>query len=62
MVVDSVDKKIWEMVAEVPLVSKFVGVISAVLNVLLPGFGTLVTACAAQDSLVSKTQLGIALL
>lgn len=49
MVVDSVDKKIWEMVAEVPLVSKFVGVISAVLNVLLPGFGTLVTACAAQD-------------
>ena len=62
MVVDSVDKKIWEMISDVPLVSKFVAVISTVLNIILPGFGTTVSACAAQDTLVSKTQLGIALL
>ena len=62
MIVDSVDKKIWEMITEMPLVSKFVGVTCAILNVLLPGFGTIVAACAAQDALVSKTQLGIALL
>ena len=62
MVVDSVDKKIWEMITDMPLVSKFVGIVCAVLNVLLPGLGTCVAACAAQDTLVSKTQLGVALL
>ena len=55
MVVDSVDKKIWEMITDMPLVSKFVGVIVCVLNLLLPGFGTAVAACAAQEALVSKT-------
>ena len=62
MVIDSVDKKIWEMITDMPLVSKFVAVVCGILNLLLPGFGTTVAACAAQDTLVSKTQLGIALL
>ena len=47
MVVDSVDKKIWEMITEMPFVSKFVAVICAVLNILIPGLGTAVAACAA---------------
>lgn len=55
MVVDSVDKKIWEMVSDMPLVSKLVAVVAAVVNVLLPGIGTTIAACGSQDSLVSKT-------
>ena len=47
MVVDSVDKKIWEMITEMPFVSKFVAVICAVLNLLIPGLGTAVAACGA---------------
>lgn len=46
MIVDSVDKKIWEMITDVPFVSKFVAVICAILNLLLPGLGTSVSACA----------------
>jgi len=47
MIVDSVDKKIWEMITDMPLVSKFVAVLCAILNLLLPGLGTAVAACAA---------------
>lgn len=43
------------MVTEVPLVSKFLAGVCAILNLLIPGLGTSVAACAATDSLVSKT-------
>jgi len=63
MVIDEVDKKIWEMLKDsMPRVSKFVAVVCAILNLLLPGFGTTVAACAAEDALVSKSQLVCALL
>jgi hypothetical protein len=56
MVIDEVDKKIWEMLRDsIPKVSKFVSVVCAVLNLLLPGFGTMIAACAAEDALVSKS-------
>jgi hypothetical protein len=37
----------------VPFVSKPIAIISAILNVFLPGFGTFVAACAAPEN-VSK--------
>ena len=59
MIVDEKDKLFWELVTDVPLVSRVMAVICALLNVLLPGLGTCVAACAAQET-VSKTQLGMA--
>ena len=53
MVVDDIDKQIWELASQVPYVSKPVAAVCVVLNFLLPGFGTMVAACASQDT-VSK--------
>tara|TARA_B110000503_G_C6910280_1_gene314375 strand:- start:320 stop:436 length:117 start_codon:yes stop_codon:yes gene_type:complete len=38
----------------VPKVSKPVAIIAAILNLIIPGCGTLMAACAAHDN-VSKT-------
>ena len=54
MVVDEKDKQVWDLVTDVPLVTKPVAVISAVLNLLIPGLGTAIAACSAKDN-VSKT-------
>ena len=59
-IVDDVDRQIWELVTNVPHVGKPVAIVAAVLNFILPGFGTMVAACAASDT-VSKAQLMIAL-
>ena len=61
MVVDEVDKQVWDMVSNVPSVSKPVAFVSAGFNVILPGFGTMIAACAATEN-VSKTQLTIGIL
>ena len=53
MVLDDVDKQVWDLVTNVPFVSKPVAIVSAVLNVFLPGFGTLFAACASPEN-VSK--------
>ena len=47
MVVDDADKKFWTLISNVPLVSKPVAIIQAVLNLILPGFGTMVAGCAS---------------
>ena len=60
MVVDNIDKQVWLLVSDVPYVSKPVAIIAAILNFLLPGFGTVLAACMASDN-VSKTQLCVAL-
>ena len=54
MVVDDVDRQVWELVSNVPFVNKPVSVISALFNLIFPGFGTLISACASSDT-VSKT-------
>ena len=54
MVIDDVDRQVWELVSNVPYVSKPVAGIQALLNLIFPGVGTWVAACAAQDN-VSKT-------
>ena len=61
MVVDEMDTQVWYIVTNVPYVTKPVACIAAFFNLILPGFGTCIAACAA-DSNVSKTQLMIALL
>ena len=58
---DDVDKQVFEMCTNVPHVSKPIAGVCVLLNLIFPGFGTLVAACAAQEN-VSKTQMSIALM
>ena len=54
LAVDDVDKQVWELTTNVPRVSKPIAIVCGVLNLLIPGLGTLVAACSAQEN-VSKT-------
>ena len=54
MKVDRQDELIWEYMTDVPYVSKPVAGVSAVFNLLFPGFGTWITACVGGDT-TSKT-------
>ena len=58
MVIDDVDRQVWELISNVPSVGKPVAVVQALFNFILPGTGTWITACAANEN-VSKTQLTI---
>ena len=60
-VIDDVDKQVWELMTNVPKVSKPIAFGCAFLNLLFPGLGTLTAACSASDN-VSKTQMAIALI
>ena len=53
--------QVWELVSNVPYVNQVVGVIAAILNLILPGFGTMIASCAGNGA-VSKTQLAIGLI
>ena len=57
--VDEKDKQAWDIVSDVPAVTKPIAAISAVLNLLIPGLGTMLAACSAKGS-VSKTQMACA--
>ena len=48
-VVDEYDRQIWEMLTNVPLVTKPIAIGSAVLNFILPGMGTVLAACQTQN-------------
>ena len=61
MVVDDVDKQIWELVSIMPYVSKPMAWISFIVNIVLPGFGTMLATCSARET-VSKTHLIIGFL
>tara|TARA_B110000285_G_C14670235_1_gene400000 strand:- start:215 stop:379 length:165 start_codon:yes stop_codon:yes gene_type:complete len=54
LVVDDVDRQVWELVSNVPYTSKPVAVVVGLFNLFFPGFGTLIAACASGDT-VSKT-------
>ena len=58
LTIDQDDKKIWELITNVPHVSKPVAVAQAILNLIFPGFGTIVMAFASKET-TSKTQLSI---
>ena len=61
LVVDDMDRQVWMLVSNVPYVTKPIAAISAFLNLILPGFGTILAACMA-DQNVSKTQMFVGLL
>ena len=52
------DKQVYQLITNVPKVNKIVAAISAVLNVILPGLGTILTACFDEEN-VSKTQISV---
>ena len=54
------DNQVWDYVSDVPKVSMVVAYVVAFINLILPGFGTLIAAFAAtSQTAVSKTQLAI---
>ena len=58
--IDEEDKQAWALIHKVPSVNKYVGIAVFVFNLVLPGFGTAIAACA-NDGPVSKLQLAIGL-
>ena len=60
MQIDEEDKQAWALIHKVPSVNKYVGIAVFVFNLVLPGFGTGIAACAAEGP-VSKLQLAIGL-
>ena len=44
----------------VPRVDKIVAIIATLINLILPGFGSLIAACFASEN-VSKTQMFVSL-
>ena len=54
MVISEEDRHIWSLVTEVPKLSLNKAYGCALLNIFLPGVGTLVAACSG-DGIVSKT-------
>ena len=55
--IDEVDRQIWELITQVPRGTKVVASVCAIINFFLPGFGTFILACTADN--VSKSQLTI---
>ena len=56
---DNTDSQVWKAITDVPAVHRYVAVICATLNVVLPGFGTAIAACASAQGTVSKVQLTV---
>ena len=46
MKVDDQDKRVYEIAKDVPKVHKIVAVLCFLINVFIPGFGTMTAACA----------------
>ena len=59
--IDESDRQVWEMITNVPRVSKHMSYFCGLLNCVFPGWGTFIAACFASEN-VSKVQLMIALL
>ena len=47
MVLDDIDRHMWELMTNVPKVHKNIAFVCAFLNVIIPGLGTLIAACSA---------------
>ena len=56
LTVDLQDQQLVDLLLEVPKVSMIIGFMALAFNVLLPGFGTIIAACAVED-MVSKTHV-----
>ena len=58
MVNSDSDMAVWELVTDMPYVHKAISVLVAIINIFVPGFGTLVMAYFYEESF-SKTQMVI---
>ena len=58
MTVDDSDKQIFEMITNVPRVTVPIAVVCGVVNLILPGLGTIIAACMHQEN-VSKAQIAV---
>ena len=47
IVVDEVDKQVWELISNVPFVTKPVAAVCTLFNFMIPGFGTMIASCAS---------------
>ena len=56
------DSEFWLLIKHVPKNTQTIAGIGLVLNIILPGFGTLLSACMDQKDGVSKVHMFIALL
>ena len=56
------DKEIWRLLTDVPKLNKVLAIVFAIINVILPGFGTMFAACFTNDPEVSKAQIAIGLI
>ena len=59
LVTSETDNQVWEMVTVMPVVHKGVAVVVALINILLPGLGSLIMAYMYEESF-SKVQMVIA--
>ena len=62
MVRNSDDDLIWAKIKNVPKLSKPIAVFCGVINVILPGTGTITAACMTDEETVSKTQVVVGLM
>ena len=58
LTVSDVDLRVWELVTDVPALQNIWAYVCFILNVLLPGTGTMLCACLGDKNL-NKTQLGV---
>ena len=62
MVRNADDDEIWDRVRNVPKLSKPLAIFCGIINIILPGSGTITCACMTSDDKVSKTQIIIGVL
>ena len=62
MVRNPEDDATWQKIKDVPKLSKPLAVFCGVINIILPGSGTITAACMTPDDKLSKTQLIIGVL
>ena len=61
LVIDDIDRQIFELVSIVPYLKKPTAWMCGIVNLALPGFGTMMATCSTGDT-VSKTHFIIGLL
>ena len=55
------DEDVWEILSDVPRLTGLWPYICALLNVFVPGIGTMISACLGDPNAWSKTQLCVGL-
>ena len=61
LVIDDIDRQIFELVSIMPQLSKPMAWFSGIINLVLPGFGTMMATCSTGET-VSKTHFLIGIL